>query len=132
MRRHPILGIMLTAILAGCAAQGARTVAIDSASHGGDRVSLRTGDTLLVRLRSTPGTGYSWAQAEPAPGELTLIDSTFTGPEGTVVGAPGVQQFRFVAARVGSGTLRLVYRRVWETGVEPADSINISFRVEPR
>lgn len=124
--------MMIIAILAGCAAQGARTVAVDSASHGADPVSLRTGDTLLVRLRSNPSTGYAWTRTGAAPNELSLIDSTFTPPAGTAVGVPGQQQFRFLAAQPGRATLRLVYARPWESGAPPADSIRVGVNVESR
>lgn len=110
----------------------AQSVDIDSATYGGNIVSLRTGDTLRVLLRSNPSTGYAWTRTGAAPNELSLIDSTFTPPAGTAVGAPGQQQFRFLAAQPGRATLRLVYARPWESSTPPADSIRVSVNVESR
>lgn len=129
MRRHRLLGIAAIAILAGCAAQGAKSVDVDSATYAGNTVALTTGDTLRVRLVSNPGTGYRWAQAAPTPTVLTFIDSTFTGPAGTAVGAPGVQQFRFLAAQPGSSTLVLLYARPWETDPTSTDTVRINLSV---
>ena len=129
MRRHRVLGIAVSAILAGCAGQRATIVDVDSTTYAGNTVALSTGDTLRVRLASNPGTGYRWAQAAPTPSMLTFIDSTFNGPDGSALGAPGVQQFRFLAAQRGSATLVLVYARPWETDPASTDTVRIDLSV---
>lgn len=132
MPRRSIFSISIFAILGACAGQVAQSVDVDSASYRGDPVTLRSGDTLRVLLRSNPTTGYVWTRGAAAPDGLVLIDSTFTPPAGTAVGAPGQQQFRFLASQPGRATLRLVYVRPWETGVQPVDSIRIDLTVTAR
>lgn len=129
MRHNLLLAITVLAIFAACATDSARTVEVSSADHAGDTIALRVGDTLLLRLRSNPGTGYSWAQSRAAPDAVTLVDSSYAAPATTAVGAPGKQLFRFLGKAPGSATLTLYYSRPWETGVAPGDSVVIDLRV---
>ncbi len=58
------------------AAQGrtsARTVKITDNDNSG-QVTLNVGDTLVVRLRSNPSTGYSWQMAQ---NDSSLLLSAF-------------------------------------------------------
>lgn len=132
MRHHSLIAIALLAILAACAEDNPRTVEVSSSGHAGDTVALRVGDTLLLRLRSTPGTGYAWARGEAESDAVTLVDSSFAAPSTGTVGAPGEQHFRFVGKTPGGATLALYYSRPWETGVAPADSILVSLKVAAR
>lgn len=129
MRHNLFLAITVLAIFSACAADGARTVEVSSTDHAGDTIALRVGDTLLLRLRSNPGTGYSWAQGRAATDAVTLVDSSYAAPATTAVGAPGEQLFRFLGKTPGSATLALYYSRPWETGVAPGDSVVIDLRV---
>lgn len=129
MRHHHLLAITVLAILTACATDSARTIEVSSADHAGDTIALRVGDTLLLRLRSNPGTGYSWARGQAAADVVTLVDSSFAAPATTAVGAPGEQHFRFVGKTPGSATLALYYSRPWETGVAPGDSVLIDLKV---
>lgn len=129
MRHNLLLAITVLAMFAACATDSARTVEVSSADYAGDTIALRIGDTLLLRLRSNPGTGYSWARGEPAAEAMVLVDSSYAAPATTAVGAPGEQLFRFLGKTPGSATLGLYYSRPWETGVAPGDSVVIHLRV---
>lgn len=92
-----------------------------TATEKNTKVSLGAGDTLLVRLESTPGTGYGWqvtgtdAKLLKQLGEPVLEDSGKHLP-----GAPQHQAFRFKALAVGVTTLVLHYVRPWEKNKPPA------------
>lgn len=88
-------------------------------------VRLASGDTLVVSLLSTPGTGFSWrvAQADPSMlqqvGKPELIHSPNPQP-----GAAATQVFRFAVRGGGTTDLRLEYLRPWEH-VPPARTFHL-------
>jgi len=126
------LAIASLALITACAADTARTIEVNSGTYAGDTITMRTGDTLLLRLRSNPGTGYTWARDEAAADAVTLLDSTFAAPATSAVGAPGEQLFRFLGQNPGSATLALYYARPWESGNPAVDSVVINLRVAAR
>ncbi len=83
-------------------------------------VVIAIGDTLVVSLKSTPGTGFSWKIGQiddkvlRQQGEPQLIKAANPMP-----GAPATQVFRFVATSGGSIDLELDYVRPWEKSAPP-------------
>jgi inhibitor of cysteine peptidase len=99
-------------------------------ADNGRMVTLASGDTLVVSLASTPGTGFGWKVAQVddkvlrdkgAP-ELIQIPAPMPG-------APATQVFRFVATGGGSTGLELDYVRPWERGVPPARTFHLGVTV---
>jgi inhibitor of cysteine peptidase len=131
----PLLAVLVLAT--GCASGGdvdadrgadrSAEVAL-SAEDSGARAELDAGDLLVVTLESNPTTGYAWEVSEvdkavlAQVGEAEFQEAAQEGEQ--LVGAPGVQTFRFVAAR-GETTLALVYRRSWEKDVEPLQTFTV-------
>jgi inhibitor of cysteine peptidase len=98
----------------------------------GKRIEVAQGGTLVVKLESSPGTGYSWHMAkvnrnllEPM-GEPTLEES-----KSGLMGAPAHQVYRFKARDLGSTELELQYVRSWEKDRAPLKTFNIVVRVLP-
>lgn len=95
----------------------------------GSRVELEKGQTLVVTLESNPSTGYSWEVAEGAgtvlqqKGEADFKSSSAGDQQ--LVGAGGTETLRFEAAGAGETTLKLVYYRPWEKGVEPLETFSV-------
>ena len=59
-------------------------------------------------------------------------EAEYIAPEPTdppMVGVPGREVFRFKAISAGQETLELLYRRSWETDVEPAKTFSIDVTV---
>ena len=112
---------------AGAGADRGGEVAL-SAEDSGGRAELDAGDLLVVTLESNPTTGYAWEVSEvdkavlAQVGEAEFQEAAQEGEQ--LVGAPGVQTFRFEAAR-GETTLTLVYRRSWEKDVEPLQTFTV-------
>jgi len=108
---------------------GAHAVSITDEDAGKD-VDLTSGGTLIVKLKSNPSTGYSWAVAgDPSPLKLEKTSYRKNTASSKVAGAPGVQVFQFDASSAGMATLRLIYCRSWEYNVPPARTFNVRVNV---
>ncbi len=100
-------------------------------NDNGKDIDLTTSETLIVKLKSNPSTGYSWVvKGNPSP--LRLEKSTYRKGGGSAqkAGAPGVQVLRLSASTVGLATLNLEYRRPWEYNMPPAKTFTV--RVDVR
>jgi inhibitor of cysteine peptidase len=95
----------------------------------GSRVELKKGQTLVVTLESNPSTGYSWEVAEGMGTVLQQQGEAEFQPAKTgdqpLVGAGGSETLRFDVAAAGETTLKLVYHRPWEKGVEPLETFSV-------
>ncbi len=95
----------------------------------GSQVELEQGQILVVTLESNPTTGYRWEVAEIQESILEQMGEAEFKPSQTgeppLVGAGGWEIFRFEAISAGQMTLRLVYHRPWEEGVEPLKTFSI-------
>lgn len=93
------------------------TVSAGEASNG-KTVEVKVGDKLGVTLEGNPTTGFSWMVEGEAPPFLRLEGEPEYTPltgDTKVVGSGGTFLFVFDVKDAGSGTLRLAYRRPWES-----------------
>lgn len=101
-------------VLGACGDDDEMTVLTDADS--GSEVELDAGERFVLRLESTPGTGYAWeVDAMSTDGVVSLRSHSFiedADPE--LVGAPGVEVFEFEASGDGAGVLRLSYVRSFD------------------
>jgi inhibitor of cysteine peptidase len=118
-----LLALAALTALAACSQGGetvrASTTAVTEADNR-HAVTIAVGDTLVVSLKTTPGTGFSW--------KISQIDDKVLHQQGEpqllkaanpIPGAPATQVFRFVAASGGSTDLELDYVRPWEKSAPP-------------
>jgi len=96
--------------------------------------TLAVGDTLVVTLPANPSTGYSWAlTSAPAAAVLAAPGEPAYTPDRTggapMPGAGGKATFRFAAVGAGSTRVVLAYRRGWETGVPPVETVTVEVTV---
>ena len=100
-----------------------------SAEDGGGQVEVAVGQILVLTLESNPTTGYSWQVVEAEDSVLRQIgEPEFKAAselDPPLVGAGGVEVFRFEAVGAGETRLELVYRRPWEEGVEPLETYSV-------
>lgn len=129
-----ILAAALLAVLilaAGCGGPGGE-VEVGGQDNGG-QVALKQGQVLVVSLESNPTTGYSWEVAEiddavlKQKGEVEYQQADAGDPP--KVGVGGVETFRFEAQGAGTASLKLVYHRPWEEGVEPLETYTLEVTV---
>ena len=113
----------------GAIAATGNTIKVTEADNG-RAVTMASGDTLVVALASTPGTGFGWRVAQVddkvlhATGSPELIRRRHPMP-----GAPATQVFRFIATGEGRTGLVLDYVRPWEHGVAPARTFHLGVTV---
>ena len=120
-----LLTLLAALILAtGCSPQQQEVKA--SIDDNGSEKQLKKGQTLVVTLEGNPTTGYSWEMAEPLDEQvLRQVGEPEFKAESDLVGAAGVQILRFEAVNAGKTTLKLVYHRPWEEGVDPLETYSI-------
>lgn len=111
-------------------------------ADNGSEVHLKVGETLIVRLRSNPSTGYMWyvtAKSTPLVKLVRQMEINNTGPAvrpGTGapalprLGRPVVQVFEFVAVRAGQGVLQLHYVRSWEKAAPDEERFELRVAIE--
>ncbi len=119
--------IVALTLATGCTSQQEVKASVDDA---GREKQLKKGQTLVVTLEGNPTTGYSWEVAEPLNEQvLRQMGEAEFQQESDLVGAGGVQILRFEAVNAGKTTLKLVYHRPWEEGVEPLETYSIEIVV---
>jgi inhibitor of cysteine peptidase len=97
-----------------------------TADDAGREMELKKGQTLVVTLEGNPTTGYSWEVVEPLYGQvLRQMGEPEFKAESEALGAGGEQTLRFEAVNTGKMTLKLVYHRPWEKGVDPLETYSI-------
>jgi predicted secreted protein len=81
--------------------------------------------TLVISLESNPSTGYAWEVAAINEDVLHQVGEAEFEQHSPLLGAPEKQILRFKSVGEGQSTLKLVYRRPWEKGVEPIGEYSI-------
>ena len=123
--KQPLLVLVILVGLIVVSTASAATITIGPAANG-TTIRLHPGDTLVVRLPGNPTTGYRWS-ASRVPVVLRRLSSTYVPTLPKRLGQGGTFVFRFAAER-GSGTLRLIYRRPWETNKAPLRTFTVTVR----
>lgn len=95
---------------------------------------LKKGEAISITLESNPSTGYSWYAAISNTAVLAQMgEPEYIAPADSstpIVGAAGKQTFLFQATEIGSTTITLEYKRIWETDVAPEKTITITIEVQ--
>jgi inhibitor of cysteine peptidase len=102
-------------------------------ANNGKTVTLKVGETLVVRLASNPSTGYTWETKDLDTQMLEQVgEAAFESPETPpdLVGAGGTLVLTFKALEPGTTTLTLVYHRPWETDVAPLQTFSVTVTVK--
>ena len=80
----------------------------------GQAVSIGVNQQFVIALGSNPTTGYSWQESHDQT-MLELVEKDFKPADGEdVVGAGGVEYFRFKALKSGQTQITMSYQRSWE------------------
>ena len=83
----------------------------------GQTVNIGVNQQFVIALGSNPGsTGYSWQESHDHA-MLELLEKSYKeeAQEG-VVGAGGIEYFRFKALKAGQTEITLTYEQPWEGG----------------
>jgi len=98
-------------------------------SYSGGQVELSVGQSLVVTLESNASTGYSWSLAQIS--DETVLNKTgnkYISPQttGPIVGAPGKEEWTFLALKEGTSSISMEYKRPWEKDTPPARTFSLT------
>lgn len=133
MKRTLYLLAPLALALGACTTSHPDIVTIDGAdTRSCAPLVLDRGQTLILSLPSNPTTGYRWVVTDDAAPQLeSLGPEVYSNPKvETLIGADGQSTWRFKAATEGDATLRLAYKRPWESDSPPSQSVECALRIQ--
>ena len=111
MRR--LLILVLVAVLPICSVTGC--VEVETYTDSGQAIDIGLDQEFVIALGSNQSTGYGWQESyDETMLELVGGQSTYELSEEDLVGAGGIEYFRFKALEAGETTITLVYKRAWE------------------
>jgi inhibitor of cysteine peptidase len=94
--------------------------------QGDAPVTMRVGQVLEIALTANASTGYQWEFASDGSPVLAKTTGPATPPpmdtQPPMPGAPSIARWWFRAEKPGEATVRMVYRRSWET-VPPVEVV---------
>jgi inhibitor of cysteine peptidase len=96
----------------------------------GATVHLQTGDTLELRLRSNPSTGYMWYVQKESTPLLKLAHQSQTDATDPGAGRPVFQVFKFEPRRRGEGVLLMHYVRSWDPPTPEDEQFDLRVTIE--
>ena len=95
-------------------------------------VQATVGETVVLRLPSAPGTGYTWRVVAIDKEHLSMLgEATFDAPATPALGASGHQVFRFLMQKPGPARVAFDYLRPWETDRKPIRHFTLEITVRP-
>ena len=102
------LALVATFLVAGCVG------AVETYTDPGHTVTISVNEEFVIALGSNQTTGYSWQESHDNS-ILELVEKVYKEEaKKGVVGAGGVEYFRFKALKAGETEITLVYKRPWE------------------
>jgi len=105
------MAVVASGLMAGCAG------VVKTYTDSGQAIGIGTNQEFVIALGSNPTTGYSWQESHDEA-MLKLAEKTYEQGEQAkmgLVGAGGVEYFRFKALKTGETKITMSYKRSWET-----------------
>ena len=103
------MAMVATCLIAGC-------VSVKTYTDSGQAIDIGVNQEFVIALGANPTTGYDW-EVSLDETILELVGKTYKLAEEAehgIVGAGGVDYFRFKALKAGETEITLVYKRSWE------------------
>jgi inhibitor of cysteine peptidase len=97
-----------------------------SAPDRGKTEDVAVGTKFCVELSENPTTGHRWSQPELDGTSVVPESDEFAPAAGAGVGGGGTRRFTFLMSSSGKTTIRLAYRRSWDTSGEPSQRFDIT------
>jgi inhibitor of cysteine peptidase len=101
---------------------------IDEASAG-HTVALAVGETVELRLKENPTTGYRWQMRQDGAPACRVVEDFAVPDDPAVPGRGGVHVWRIEGVRAGDGQVSLAAQRAWEAALPPTTSFAVDIRV---
>ena len=105
-----LVAVVAISMVAGCIGE------VKTYTDSGQTIDIGVNQEFVIALGSNPTTGYGWQESHDET-ILELVEKTYKlGKEAEqgVVGAGGVEYFRFKTLKTGETEITLVYKRPWE------------------
>ncbi len=112
MKRSLILVtvVVATFLVAGCVGE------VKTYTDSGQTIDIGVNQEFVIAIGANPTTGYDW-EVSLDETILELVEKTYKlaeEAEHEIVGADGVDYFRFKALKAGETEITMVYKRSWE------------------
>jgi len=105
-----LVAVVAISLTAGCIGE------VKTYTDSGQTIDIGVNQEFVIALGSNPTTGYGWQESHDES-MLELVEKTYKlGKEAEqgMVGAGGVEYFRFKPLKTGETEITLVYKRPWE------------------
>ncbi len=105
-----LVAVVVISLVAGCIGE------VKTYTDSGQTIDIGVNQEFVIALGSNPTTGYGWQESHDK-NMLELMEKTYKPGEEAkqgLVGAGGVEYFRFKPLKTGTTEITLVYRRPWE------------------
>ncbi len=105
-----LVAVVAISLAAGCIGE------VKTYTDSGQTIGISVNQEFVLALGSNPTTGYGWQESYDES-ILELVEKTYKPGEATkqgMVGAGGVEYFRFEPLKTGKTKITLVYKRPWE------------------
>ena len=133
-----IVAVTVAAFSMGCTDTGTTDEPLDadntvasgtvfSEEANSSEISLRMGDSIVLKLNENPSTGYSWDLSLPEG--IVLVKDEFVGPDEPMPGAGGVHEWTLKAASEGNYQINAIYKRSWENVTGKEDTFRMGIVV---
>jgi len=102
--------IVAICLLAGCVGE------VETYIDSGQTIDIGVNQEFVIAIGANPTTGYDW-EVSLDETMLELVEMTYKLAEEAeyeIVGAGGVDYFRFKALKAGEAEITMVYKRSWE------------------
>jgi len=117
-------------LILATACSGPQYAVLTSADNG-NKVAVRVGGQVIIRLNANPSNGYTWEAKDLDTTMFQQVgDAVFTSSSPGLVGSGGNLVISFNTLKPGSSTLTLVYHRPWEIGVNPANTFSVTVTIK--
>jgi inhibitor of cysteine peptidase len=95
-------------------------------TQNGTNVVVEVGQTVVIKLKETPTTGYRWTLQVPEADAVKVTDSNWQPAPDAEIGAAGWRVFCLLIRRKGSIQITLKLYREWEGAEAAIDSRNFT------
>lgn len=95
-------------------------------------IHSKVNEEIKFKVTSNPTTGYDWFTNYDESNEFIEVQSSFQSisNEKEIVGAPSYKIYKIKGLKTGKYTIKLDYKRGWETGISPIKEKTIQINVK--
>jgi inhibitor of cysteine peptidase len=97
-------------------------------AQNGARLKVRVGDTVMVSLSESAGTGYRWMVVSLDQAYVRIAEQSYQSTS-TAIGGSGVAVWRLTTTRPGRTRVELKKARPWESGEAKSQHFAIDLEV---